>query len=103
MTRAWSVFLDRYPLVLSPFLMRPMFPWNYDARSEANVHDLFRSAIYSVGVNYLGLPAGVVPAGSAAGLPAGVQIIGRRFREDLILDAMEAIEARLGVMAKTLW
>jgi amidase len=103
MTRAWSVFLDRYPLVLSPFLMRPTFPWNYDAESQDNVHDLFRAAIYSVGVNYLGLPAGVVPAGSAAGLPAGVQIIGRRFREDLILDAMEAIESRLGVMAKTLW
>ena len=103
MTREWSVFLDRYPLVLSPFMMRPMFPWNYDEQSEANVHDLFRSALYSVAVNYLGLPAGVVPAGRAAGLPAGVQIIGRRFREDLILDAMEAIESRLGVMAKSLW
>jgi amidase len=103
MTRAWSVFLARYPLVLSPFLMRPTFPWNYDAESEANVHDLFRSAIYSVGVNYLGLPAGVVPAGYAAELPAGVQLIGRRFREDLILDAMEAVEARLGVMAHAMW
>jgi amidase len=103
MTREWSVFLDRYPLVLSPFMMRPMFPWNYDEQSEANVHDLFRSALYSVAVNYLGLPAGVVPAGRAAGLPAGVQIIGRRFREDLILDAMEAIESRLGVMSKSLW
>jgi amidase len=104
MTRAWSVFLARYPLVLSPFLMRPTFPWNYDAESEANVHDLFRSAIYSVGVNYLGLPAGVVPAGYAAELPAGVQLIGRRYREDLILDAMEAVEARLGVMVKeNLW
>ena len=103
MTRAWSVFLDEYPLVLAPFLMRPTYPWNYDAQSEANTHDLFRSAIYSVGVNYLGLPAGVVPAGRAADLPAGVQIIGRRYREDLILDALEAIEARLGVMAKSLW
>ena len=103
MTRDWSVFLEQYPLVLSPFLMRPMFSWNYDAQSKANVHDLFRAAIYSVGVNYLGLPAGVVPAGRAGGLPAGVQIIGRRFREDLILDAMEAVESRLGVMARTLW
>jgi amidase len=103
MTRAWSVFLDRYPLVLCPFLMRPTFPWNYDAESEANTHDLFRSAIWSVGVNFLGLPAGVVPAGTAADLPAGVQIIGRRYREDLILDAMEEIERRLGVMAHTLW
>jgi amidase len=103
MTRAWSLFFEQYPLVLSPFLMRPMFSWNYDAQSKANVHDLFRAAIYSVAVNYLGLPAGVVPAGRAGGLPAGVQIIGRRFREDLILDAMEAVESRLGVMARTLW
>jgi amidase len=103
MTRAWSLFFEQYPLVLSPFLMRPMFSWNYDAQSKANVHVLFRAAIYSVAVNYLGLPAGVVPAGRAGGLPAGVQIIGRRFREDLILDAMEAVESRLGVMARTLW
>jgi amidase len=103
LTRAWNVYLDRYPLVLSPFLMRPTFRWNYDAESEANTHDLFRAAIYSVGVNYLGLPAGVIPAGTADDLPAGVQIIGRRYREDLILDAMEEIERRLGVMAFTLW
>jgi amidase len=44
-----------------------------------------------------------VPAGTAAELPAGVQIIGRRYREDLILDAMDEIERRLGVMAHTLW
>src|SRR4030095_12527263 len=94
---------DRYPLVLSPFLMRPMYPWNYDAQSEANTHDLFRAATYSVGVNSLSLPAGVVPVGTAGGLPAGVQIIGRRYREDLILDALQVIEDRLGVMAKTLW
>jgi amidase len=103
LTRTWSVFLDRYPLVLSPFLMRPTFPWNYDAESEANTHDLFRAAIWSVGVNYLGLPAGVLPVGMAGDLPAGVQIIGRRYREDLILDAMEEIERRAGVMAHKLW
>ena len=33
MMRAWNVFLnDHYPLVLTPFLMRPMYSWNYDAR-----------------------------------------------------------------------
>lgn len=35
MTRAWSVFLDTYPLVLTPFLMRPTFPWDYDARASS--------------------------------------------------------------------
>ncbi len=103
MTRSWSEFLARYPLVLSPFLMRPTFTWNYDAESEANAHDVFRAAIYSVGVNYLGLPAGVIPVGTAADLPCAVQIIGRRYREDLILDAMDEIERRLGVMSESLW
>jgi amidase len=50
-----------------------------------------------------GLPAGVVPIGLVEGLPAGIQIVSRRFREDLILDAMAVVEDRIGVLAKTLW
>jgi amidase len=103
MTREWSVFLNEYPLVLSPFLMQPTYGWNYDAGSEANTHDLFRSAIYSAAMNYLGLPAGVLPGGYAGGLPCGIQIIGRRFREDLILDAMTHVESAVGVLTRELW
>lgn len=103
LTRQWNLFLADYPLVLGPFLMQPTFAWDYDAGSEANTHDLFRSAIYSAGINYLSLPAGVVPGGYVAGLPAGVQIIGRRFREDLILDALAVIESGVGVLARDLW
>ena len=44
-----------------------------------------------------------MPIGYADGRPAGVQIVGRRFREDLILDAMEAIEASVGILSHTLW
>ncbi len=36
-------------------------------------------------------------------LPAGVQLVGRRFREDVILDAMAAIEQRAGCLVKRLW
>ncbi len=47
--------------------------------------------------------AGGRGAGEARGRMTGrVQIIGRRFREDLILDAMEAVEARLAVMTAAL-
>jgi amidase len=46
------------------------------------------------GVPVLGLPAVSVPTGVAGGLPMGVQIIGRRFREDMVLDAAQVIEAR---------
>ena len=37
------------------------------------------------------------------GLPVGAQLIASRYREDLCLDAAAAIEARVGVMARTLW
>ena len=103
LTREWNVFLDRYPLVLSPFLMRSMYPWDYDAQGLEQLRDLFRSAAYSTAANYLSLPAGVVPIGFADDRPAGVQIIGRRFREDLILDAMEVIESSAGILSHTLW
>ncbi|MDX2008078.1 MAG: amidase [Meiothermus sp.] len=103
MTRAWSVFLEQYPLVLTPFLMRPTYPWNYDAQGFEQTKDIVQSAIYSVGINYLGLPAGLAPVGLVEGLPAGVQIVGRRFREDLILDALEVVEQHVGVMAEQLW
>jgi hypothetical protein len=88
MSRAWTVFLERYPLVLSPFLMRPTYPWNYDVQGFEQTKDLFDAVIYSYSINYPGLPAGVVPVGLVEGLPAGVQLVGRRFREDTILDAM---------------
>ncbi len=103
MMRAWNVFLDAYPLVLTPFLMRPMYSWNYDAEGYAQTKDLFDSAVYSYGINYLGLPAGFVPVDLVEDLPAGVQLVGRRFREDVILDAMAAIEQSAGSLVERLW
>ena len=83
--------------------MRPTYGWNEDSQGLDQLRDIFESAIYSISINYLSLPAGVVPIGHVEKLPTGVQIIGRRFREDLILDAMEVIEARVGVLAHELW
>lgn len=103
MMRAWNVFLDTHPLVLTPFLMRPMYSWNYDAQGYAQTKDLFDSAVYSYGINYLGLPAGFVPVDLVEDLPAGVQLVGRRFREDVILDAMGAIEQCAGSLVERLW
>ena len=67
------------------------------------VKEVLGSALYSYSMNFLGLPAGNVPANYNDGLPVGVQIIGRRFREDMILDAAEEVENRVGVMTHHLW
>jgi amidase len=103
MMRAWNVFLDSCPLVLTPFLMRPTYSWNYDALGLAQTRDLVDSAVYGYGINYLGLPAGFVPVDLVENLPAGIQLVGRRFREDVILDAMAAIEQRAGRLVDRLW
>jgi amidase len=96
MMREWSVFTDAHPIVLTPFLMRPTYAWDADAHGIDAVADLFMSSMYSCGLNFLGFPAGVLPTGMVDNLPAGVQLVGRRFREDLVLDAMQSIEDRLG-------
>ena len=103
MLREWNLLLDVYPLVLTPFFMRPAPNWNCDAQSYQEYIDICRAATYSIGANFLSLPAGVTPAGLVNSLPSAVQIIGCRYREDLVLDAMGVIESEVGIMAQQLW
>lgn len=96
--RDWSLFLERYPLVLGPVSTEPPFPVGYDIAGREEALAVQRSMRLTVVANLLGLPAVAVPAGLADGLPQGVQLIGRPYREDLCLEAAQAIEDRLGVM-----
>jgi len=57
----------------------------------------FRAFGYAQACNVFGLPAACVPAGhTRAGLPVGVQIIGRPFQERLVLAAARVVESALG-------
>ena len=96
--REWSQFAASYPLVLGPVSTMPPFPVGMDIAGPAELREVLSSMRLVVAINLLGLPAAAVPTGVAGGLPQGVQIIGARFREDLCLDAAEAIEERLGVL-----
>ncbi|MCP4318232.1 MAG: amidase family protein [Hyphomicrobiales bacterium] len=101
--REWSLFLEQYPLVLTPFLPHPTYRWDRDTEGLEGIVEVLGSAVYGYSMNFLGLPAGNIAANYNDGLPVGVQIIGRRFREDLILDACEAVEQRVGIMAHRLF
>jgi len=105
--REWSLFQQQYPLLLTPFLPQPFFAPDRDAQGAEGVHDALGSALWSYSMNYLGLPAGNVPAGMVNTgnniQPANVQIIGQRWREDLIVDAMIAIEDYAGRTCDKLW
>ncbi|WP_170764173.1 amidase family protein [Ruegeria lacuscaerulensis] len=105
--REWSLFMDDYPLVLSPFLPQPFFKPDRDTEGAEGVHEVLGCAVYSYAMNFLGLPAACVPA-RLADLPNGpqpinIQIAARRWREDMAVDAAAAIEARVGQMCLPLW
>ncbi|OGL13062.1 MAG: amidase [Candidatus Rokubacteria bacterium RIFCSPLOWO2_12_FULL_71_22] len=92
--REWTLFLERYPLVVGPVSTEPPFTVGFDVASAEETARVLRAQRLLVAVNGLGLPAAAVPTGLAAGVPLGVQVIGARYREDLCLDAAEVIEAR---------
>jgi amidase len=94
--RDWSQFLARHPLVLTPTWAQLPFENGFDVREPEATLELMRPVAPA---NLLGLPSACVPAGrdEPTGLPVGVIVTGGRFREDLCLDAAEAIEQRLGL------
>jgi len=95
--RAWLLFLERYPLILGPVSTELPFPVDFDIDISADAGAQKRAYRLMITVNLLGLPAAAVPTGLSNGVPVGVQIIGSRYREDLCLDAAEAIEAQCGL------
>ena len=105
--RQWSLFLETYPLILTPFLLAPYFEAGRDTQGADGVRDVLGQAYWSFSMNFIGLPAGNIPthiAKLATGhQPIGVQIAGRRWREDLIVDAMKAIETEIPPLCDHLW
>jgi amidase len=96
--RRWSGFFVDHPLVVGPVWTAPPFPAGWDVETDANALATFELMRFVTPMNLLGLPAVAVPTGLADGLPTGVQVVANRFREDVCLDAAEAIEARLGTL-----
>jgi amidase len=101
--RRWTRFLAERPIVLAPVSQQVPFAPNDDATSKERFTEIMHGHASLVAVNYLGLPSVAVPVSLLDDGPIGVQLIGRPFREDICLDAAQAIEERVGVMAARLW
>jgi amidase len=90
-------FLARYDYILTPACGAPAFrldqplPTEVGGRQVERYYDIFLTT-YAFSVT--GLPAMAVPCGfTQAGLPVGLQIVGPRLREDLVLQAAAAYAA----------
>lgn len=101
--RNWAQFMQNYPLILAPVSQQLPFAQHSDEQGGEAYRDLIKQQSMLVAVNLLGLPAAAVPTGLTGAIPVGVQIIGQRFREDMCLDAAQAIENRVGILAHQLW
>jgi Asp-tRNA(Asn)/Glu-tRNA(Gln) amidotransferase A subunit family amidase len=90
------------PLILAPVGSTPAFAHGaHRVEVSGESISVWRAFSYSQTFNVFGLPSVVVPAGrSAAGLPIGVQIVGRPFAERTILAAAALLEAALGGWTK---
>ncbi|MFG2226445.1 amidase [Streptomyces sp. NPDC048644] len=96
--RDWAAFLDAFPLVLGPVFTDPPFVPGDEMRDAESSLRVQRAMRLCTATSFVGVPAVAVPTGVTGGLPYGVQLIGRAYREDLCLDAAQEVERRLGVL-----
>jgi len=95
--RQWMVFFERYQALLLPVSRERPFAVDEDQRGDAAMAMLLEAQVPMLAASTLGLPGLTVPATLADGVPVGVQLIGRRYGEELLLAAARAIEERTGV------
>jgi amidase len=95
--RAWCEFLEAHPIVVAPIATDIPFLVGSDLE-EGRVAETIQTMRMAMAVNAMGLPAVAVPVGVGDGLPQVVQIIAGPYREDLCLDAAQAVEDLLGVI-----
>lgn len=89
-------FLEDYPILLMPTSAVQKLEQDGDIQSVERMSRLMRSHWTLFGLPILGFPAISVPTGIVNDHPMGVQMLASRFREDLLYDAAEVIEARSG-------
>jgi aspartyl-tRNA(Asn)/glutamyl-tRNA(Gln) amidotransferase subunit A len=86
---------ERFDLLLTPTVSVAAFEVGRlnPAHWPQHAWDWFPWASFSYPFNFTGQPAATVPAGfTAAGLPVGLQIVGRRFDDLTVLQASAAFE-----------
>jgi len=88
--RDFEAAFQEVDLIVTPVMPTPAFKLG---EKVADPLQMYLSDIYTISVNLAGIPAISLPCGfSKAGLPIGLQIIGRAFEEETVLRAAHAYE-----------
>ncbi|TLY27089.1 MAG: Asp-tRNA(Asn)/Glu-tRNA(Gln) amidotransferase subunit GatA [Nitrospirae bacterium] len=88
--RDFEAAFQAVDLIVTPVMPTPAFKLG---EKVADPLQMYLSDIYTISVSLAGIPAISLPCGfSRAGLPIGLQIIGRAFEEETVLRAAHAYE-----------
>ena len=93
LVRDWSLFLEKYPVLLMPVSGELPFPDQLDTKDDASFERVWRAQLPQIAIPFMGLPGLTVSTGLVGRVPVGVHLVAGRYREDLCLLAGEAIEA----------
>ncbi len=96
--RQLGEILESNPLILLPVSAEQAFEQDADIASVESMRRLMAAQASMMAIPLLGFPAMSVPTGLANGLPTGVQLLGRRFDENTLLEAATVIEAHAGTL-----
>jgi Asp-tRNA(Asn)/Glu-tRNA(Gln) amidotransferase A subunit family amidase len=90
--------MEEFPLLLLPAC--GVAAWRHrERRWETGQKSigLFEAMMPETPINLLGLPAAVIPYGRTEdGMPVGIQLVGRPYEEELILDVAVRLEQARG-------
>ena len=95
LNKALKEFFDRFDLMITPTMPTEAFAAKGPPPSKIDGHPipLLGAVAFTYPFNLSGHPAATVRSGLVqSGLPAGLQIIGPRYRDDLVLQAAYAYE-----------
>jgi amidase len=95
--RELSLFMQDYPLILTPTSGEAPFPPGDDVESVERVAELMAHGWPGMSLPTFGFPGLGIGATRNGGAPIGVQLIGRPFEEEAIFRASEVIESRNGI------
>jgi amidase len=94
----WNAFMLENPYIVGPVWTHRPFTHGFDIESSESALKVIETFRFVLPANLFGLPAACVPTGVINGLPTGVQVITRRYREDLALDAAQVIQDAWGII-----
>lgn len=90
------LFLEDHPTLLLPVSTEQALPQDADIVDADGMRRCMDAQWPMMSLAILDVPGLAVPTGTINGLPTGVQLVGRRFDEQRLLDVGEAIERARG-------